>query len=172
MQHQENQTFEQALEANKGKIYRICRIYAVNPIEPEDLFQEVVYQIWKSYASFKGKSSVDTWIYRIALNVCIRARGRFNKKNEKTSRLNSIQFAATETTRSSIEDQKYAALQSCIQTLKDIDKSVVTLTLEELPYKEIATVTGLSENHIAVKMKRIRKALFTCITSKIKSYVG
>ncbi|MFD2567620.1 RNA polymerase sigma factor [Pseudotenacibaculum haliotis] len=172
MQHQENQTFEQVLEANKDKIYRICRIYAVQPIEPEDLFQEVVYQIWKSYASFQGKSSVDTWIYRIALNVCIRARGKLNKKNEKTVRLNSIQYAATETTSDPIEDKKYAALKACIQALKDIDKSVVTLSLEELPYKEIATVTGLSENHIAVKMKRIRKSLFGCITSKIKSYVG
>lgn len=170
MQHQENQTFEQIIEANKGKIYRICRIYAVNPIEPEDLFQEIVYQIWKSYASFKGKSSISTWVYRIALNVCIRAKGKLSKKNDKTIRLDAIQFTSKESTRNPIEDKKYEALQSCISALKPIDKSIVILSLEEVPYKEIAVITGLSENNIAVKMRRIRKILLDCITSKIKHY--
>ncbi len=168
MQNQPNQPFEQLIEANKGKIYRICRIYAVNPIEPEDLFQEVVFQIWKSYGSFKGKSSASTWIYRIALNVCIRAKEKLTKKNEKTLRLNAIQYASEETTVEAFDDRKYRALRSCISTLKEIDKSIVILSLEGLPYKEIAKVTGLSENHIAVKMKRIRKALLDCITSKTK----
>ncbi|MDY8135996.1 sigma-70 family RNA polymerase sigma factor [Aquimarina sp. 2201CG5-10] len=168
MQNQINQTFEQIIEANKGKIYRICRIYAVNPIEPEDLFQEVIYQIWKSYASFKGKSSIGTWIYKIALNVCIRSKGKLNKKNDKTIRLDAIQFTSKENTTSVFEDRKYEALQSCISSLKVVDKSIVILSLEDLPYKEIATITGLSENHIAVKMRRIRKILLKCITSKIK----
>lgn len=173
MQNQINQTFEQLIEANKGKIYRICRIYAVNPIEPEDLFQEVVYQIWKSYTSFKGKSSISTWIYKIALNTCIRSRERLNKKNDKTMRLDAIQFTPKENTIGSgaIEDNKYKALQSCMSTLKAIDKSIVILSLEGLPYKEIATITGLSENHVAVKMKRIRKKLLKCITTKLKQYV-
>lgn len=167
MLNQTHPPFEQIIEANKSKIYRICRIYTVNPIEPEDLFQEVVYQIWKSYASFKGKSSINTWVYKIALNTCIRSKDRLNKKNDKTVRLGSIQFA-TETTTHTNEDKKYKALKSCISTLKDVDKSIVILSLENLPYKEIASITGLSENHIAVKMKRIKKILLNCITSKIK----
>lgn len=168
MRNQANETFEQIIEANKGRIYRICRIYAVNPIEPEDLFQEVVYHTWKSYASFKGKSNISTWIYRIALNVCMRSKGKLNKKNDKTIRLDSIQFASEENATKVVNDKKYKALQACITTLKTMDKSIVILSLEGLPYKEIATITGLSENHIAVKMKRIRKTLLDCITSKIK----
>jgi len=70
------------LEQNKQKIYRICRIYAVSPLEPEDLFQEVVFQIWKSYPRFKGNSSIDTWVYRIALNVCLRSKMKLEKKSK------------------------------------------------------------------------------------------
>ncbi len=168
MLNQTHQSFEQVIETNKGKIYRICRIYAVSPIEPEDLFQEVVYQIWKSYASFKGKSSISTWVYKIALNVCIRSKARLSKKNDKTIRLDAIRFGTITHTTGIIEDKKYKALRSCISRLKDMDRSIVILSLEDLPYKEIANITGLSENHIAVKMKRIRKLLLDCITSKLK----
>lgn len=168
MEKHEHQPFEQIIEANKSKIYRICRIYAANPIEPEDLFQEVVYQIWKSYSSFKGKSGIDTWIYKIALNVCMRSKGKLDKKNRQTVRLEAIQFSSLENPVSTTEEVKYEALKSCISTLKEMDKSIVILSLEGLPYKEIGVVTGLSENHIAVKMKRIRKLLLNCITSKLK----
>ncbi|CAL2103116.1 Sigma-70 family RNA polymerase sigma factor [Tenacibaculum sp. 190130A14a] len=168
MQNQPNQTFEELIEINKGKIYRICKIYAVNPIEPEDLFQEVVYQIWKSFTNFKGKSSINTWIYKVALNVCMRSRERLKRRNDKTVRLDSIQFVTKQNTTNPDQDEKYKALQSCISLLKPVDKSIIILSLEGLPYKEIAKVTELSENHIAVKMKRIRKQLLNCITSKIK----
>ncbi len=91
-------TFEQILKENKHKIYRICRIYAANPIEPEDLFQEVVFQIWKSLPSFKGNSSIDTWVYRIALNVCLRSKIKLDKSNQKTTSYDAIHFTpVTET---------------------------------------------------------------------------
>jgi len=168
MKKHEHQPFEQIIEANKSKIYRICRVYAANPIGPEDLFQEVVYQIWKSYSSFKGKSGIDTWIYKIALNVCMRSKGKLDKKNNQTIRLEAIQFSSVENPVNTNEGVKYEALKSCISTLKEMDRSIVILSLEGLPYKAIGLVTGLSENHIAVKMKRIRKQLLHCITSKLK----
>jgi RNA polymerase sigma factor (sigma-70 family) len=65
--------FDQILKKNKHKIFRLCRIYAVAPIEPQDLFQEVVFQIWKSLDNFKGKSAIDTWVYKVAINVCLRS---------------------------------------------------------------------------------------------------
>ncbi|MFT4666228.1 MAG: RNA polymerase sigma factor (sigma-70 family) [Polaribacter sp.] len=74
-------SFEQILEKNKQKVYRICKVYAVNPIEPEDLFQEVIFQIWKSLDTFKSKSSIDTWVYKIAINVCLRSKMKFDKSN-------------------------------------------------------------------------------------------
>jgi RNA polymerase sigma factor (sigma-70 family) len=167
MHRQPEHRLEQVLEDNKEKIYRICRIYAVAPIEPQDLFQEVVFQIWKSFSGFKGNSSINTWVYKIALNVCFRSKLKLEKANSKLVKLDSIQFIPVETESDNQDEEKYKALHDCIYSLNESDQSIVVLYLEELPYKEIATVTGLSENHIAVKMKRIKKQLFECIAPKL-----
>lgn len=159
--------FEQVLETNKETIYRICRIYAVSPVEPQDLFQEVVYQIWKSLNSFKGNSNINTWVYRIALNVCMRSKLKLEKKREKTVRFDAIQFKASDDSLNDEDDEKYKLLKACISTLNESDTSIIVLYLEDIPYKQIAEITGLNENHIAVKMKRIRKKLFDCINPKL-----
>lgn len=159
--------FEQLLKENTHKIYRICRIYAASPLEPEDLFQEVIFQIWKSLPNFKGKSSIDTWVYRIALNVCLRSKMKLDKSNQKTARLDAIHFTPATETADPFEAEKFAYLKECIATLNESDTAIIVLYLDELSYKEIAEITGLSENHIAVKMKRIRKKLFECIAPKI-----
>ncbi len=159
-------TFEDVLENNKEKIYRICKIYAVAPIEPQDLFQEVVFQIWKSLDSFKGNSGIDTWVYKIALNVGQRSKLKLENDNEKTVRLDSILFTPVDTADHS-QEERYQALRDCIAILNESDQSLMVLYLEDLPYKEIAAITGLTDNHVAVKMKRIRKLLFECITPKL-----
>ncbi|REE79723.1 RNA polymerase sigma-70 factor (ECF subfamily) [Lutibacter oceani] len=159
--------FEQLLENNKEKIYRICKIYAVTPLEPQDLFQEVIFAIWKSISSFKGNSSIDTWIYRITLNVCLRSKQKLEKKNFKTVRLESVQFVPVDMPLDRTQQAKQKALTSCISSLNETDKSIIILYLEELRYKEIAEITGMTENYIAVKMKRIKKTLLNCITYKL-----
>ncbi len=142
-------------------------MYAISPIEPQDLFQEVAYQIWKSFSNFKGQSSINTWIYKIALNVCLRSKLKFEKERLKTIAYDAIQFMISEVSSDQQNDERYIFLKNCIATLNDADTSIVILYLDEVPYKEIALITGLSENHIAVKMKRIRKKLLDCITLKL-----
>ncbi len=159
--------FEEILETNKEKIYRICRVYAISPFEPQDLFQEVAYQIWKSLPSFKGNSNIATWVYRIALNVGMRSKLKLEKNNHKTTRFDAIEFKASSAVLDDNNEEKYKLLKQCISTLNESDTSIVVLYLEELSYKQIAEVTGLTENHIAVKMKRIRKKLFDCMNSKL-----
>ena len=168
MQNQSEQAFSEILEENKDKIYRICNVYAITPIEPRDLFQEVVFQIWKSLPTFKGYSSVNTWVYKVALNVCYSSKNRLEKKSNNPVSLESIKFLPAENTPDNDQLEKYWALRECISTLNEVNKSIVVLSLEELPYKEIATITGLTENHVAVKMKRIKKLLLACITKKLK----
>ena len=167
MQKQEELNFIQILEDNKDRIYRICRIYAVSPIEPQDLFQEVVFQIWNSFSTFKGKSNINTWIYKIALNVCNRSKMQFERYNSQTTRLESIQFVPSEIPPDRSAQIKYKALHDCISLLNESERSIVVLYFDELPYKQIAVITGLTENHIAVKMKRIKKILLDCITPKL-----
>jgi RNA polymerase sigma-70 factor (ECF subfamily) len=166
MIHSQN-SFDQILKENKHKIYRICKIYASTPIEPQDLFQEVVFQVWKSLPNFKEKSSIDTWVYRITLNVCLRSKMKLDKTNQKTIRFDAIQFIPVTETINPLDEEKFKYLKECIETLNESDTSIIVLSLDELSYKEIAEITGLSENHIAVKMKRIRKKLFACLTPKI-----
>lgn len=166
-----NPTFEDTLEENKDKIYRICKIYAVSPNEPEDLFQEVVIHLWQAFSSFEGRSNIDTWVYRITLNVCLRSKSKDTKRNEQTLRLDSIRFEPQTSVPDHGQPEKNQALQYCIHKLNPLDQSIVILSLDELPYKQIAKITGLTFNHIAVKMKRIRKSLLNCITSKLRSNV-
>ena len=114
MKGQEELVLKKILEENKHSIYRICRIYAVSPIEPQDLFQEVVIQIWKSLRSFKENSSMNTWIYKIALNVCTRRKQQLKKGNRETVRLESIEFGLSESPANINQQEKYKALYDCI----------------------------------------------------------
>ena len=154
--------FEQLVETNKSKIYRICQIYAVSPVEPQDLFQEVIFQVWKSLPQFKQKSSIHTWVYRITLNVCLRSKLKFD--NDKTTRLEAVQITSANPTE---DDGNLKILRECIATLDDTDTSIILLYLEEMAYKEISQITGLTENHIAVKMKRIKRRLLECMQPKL-----
>jgi len=80
MQKEKERHFLDTIEKNKHSILRICNVYATKYLEPNDLFQDVVYNIWKSYTSFDNTASIDTWIYRITLNVCMRAKLKISKK--------------------------------------------------------------------------------------------
>ncbi len=164
MQNKLKGSFEQILKKNKNKIFRICRIYAVSPLEPQDLFQEVIFQIWKSLDSFSDQSAIDTWVYRITLNICLRSKMKLDKNNQKTDRFESIHFTPIEKEIDDSEEEKFRFLKECITSLNETDTSIIVLYFDNLPYKEIA---GFSENYIAVKMKRIRKKLFECISLKI-----
>lgn len=163
-----NGSFEQIIEANKASIYRVCRTYAESPIEPEDLFQEVVYHIWKSLDSYNGSAQISTWIYRITINVCVRYKLKLDKHNNKTTRLSAIKILPAAESKDEVQEERFAILRTCIRALKEAERSLIVLYLEGLAYKEIAEVTGLTENHVAVKMKRIRKTLFDCISLKLK----
>ncbi|MFA0963210.1 RNA polymerase sigma factor [Roseivirga sp. BDSF3-8] len=110
---------------------------------------------------------MDTWVYKIAINVCLRSKMKLDKQNDKTERFDSIHFTLTQSGIDPQEQERLKYLKECISTLNEVDASLIVLYLDDLPYKDIAVTTGLSENHIAVKMKRIRAKLLGCITSKI-----
>ena len=99
--------------------------------------------------------------------MCLRSKQKSEKTYNKTLQLESIQFVPIENPIANNKQEKYNALTSCISKLNYENKSIIILYLEELKYKQIAEVTGLTENHIAVKMKRIKKILLDCITDKI-----
>ncbi len=156
--------FLSALKENQNKLYRICSIYSDSNEDSKDLFQEVLVHIWKSMSSFKGNSSIGTWMFRVALNVCLRFKSKYAKNQNRFIRLNSITIDNLGSEESNERDsEKLIALRKCVKKLNEGDKAIVALYLEGLAYREISDILGLSENHIAVKIKRIKPKLFNCI---------
>lgn len=168
MNKQLESTFLAAIEQNQQKLLRVCSVYAEDEDDKKDLFQESLIHIWQSMSSFEAKSSISTWMFRVTLNVCLRLQSQEKKKRNRFLKMDSISFAhvAQEDTDPD-EQERLIHLRNCIKKLEDADKAIITLYLEELPYREIAVVTGLSENHVAVKLKRIKNKLLNCITETI-----
>jgi RNA polymerase sigma factor (sigma-70 family) len=157
-------TFLRALEQNQQKLLRVCSVYAENADDKKDLFQEAVINIWQAMPSFENKSSLSTWMFRITLNVCLRLQYKEAKKRTRFLKMDSITFEKIRIEETGNADhERLTELRNCIKKLNDADRAVITLYLEELPYKEISEVTGLTENHVAVMVKRIKEKLLNCI---------
>ncbi len=164
MNQQLEDTFLTALEQNQQKLLRVCSVYAEDAEDKKDLFQESLINIWQSMPSFEEKSSLSTWMFRITLNVCLRLQMKQAQKKKRFRNMDSITIENIRIEETNHEEQeRLIKLRGCIKKLNDADKAVTTLYLEELSYKEISDITGLSENNIAVKIKRIKMKLLTCI---------
>ena len=161
--------FLNALETHQHKLLRICSVYAKDEDDTKDLFQEVLVNIWKAMPSFKGDSNIGTWMYRITLNVCLRLKTKEIRKQKKLLRMDSraINIHKTEVAEDGHGQHKQLMqLRKCIKLLNEADRAVITLYLEELPYKDISSITGLTENNIAVKVKRIKTKLLNCLNQQ------
>ena len=160
--------FLKVLEQNQQKLFRICSVYSKNSEDTKDLFQDVLINIWKSLPSFESKSTIETWVYRITLNTCLRFRSNHIKKQERFVFMENMNNVNTQIEVENKEQkEKLIQLRNCISTLNKGDKAIITLYLERLPYKEISNITGLTENNIAVKIKRIKKKLLNCINKTL-----
>lgn len=160
-------TFIKALEENQHKLLRICSVYAEDPEDKKDLFQEVLINIWQAMPSFESKSSLSTWMFRITLNVCLRLQSRDQKKRHHLVKMHSVMIENIQTEEGTDGDQeKLIQLRNCIRKLNDAERAVITLYLEEVPYKQVSEITGMTENHVAVIVKRIKEKLLNCLTQK------
>lgn len=161
-------TFLDALEASQDKLFRICSSYAKDADDAKDLFQEVLVNIWKALPSFNGNSALDTWMYRITLNVSLRHRANLIRERKGRKQIKGLTIEYTAMGGEDYEHlQKLDLLRNCVRRLNDADKAIVTLYLEELAYKEISEITGLKENTIAVRIKRIKEKLLHCLNDKL-----
>lgn len=168
MDQQLENIFLAGIEQNKHKLLRICSVYAQDDDDKKDLFQESLVHIWQSMSSFNERSSLSTWMFRITLNVCLRLQSKQAKKRDRFVKMDSIRVEDFKEEEINHEEQeRLLKLRGCIKKLNDADKALITLYLEELPYSEIAGITGLTENHIAVKLKRIKSKLLNCVIEKL-----
>jgi len=157
-------TFLTALEQNQHKLLRVCSVYAKDAEDKKDLFQEALINIWQSMPSFEERSSISTWMFRVTLNVCLRLQTKQARKRDRFRKLDSISIENISDEETNHEEhERLIKLRNCIKKLNDADKAVTTLYLEELSYKEISDITGLTENNVAVKIKRIKMKLLNCV---------
>ena len=136
-------------------IYKVCRVYRDNKEDQEDLFQEIVYQLWKSYPGFKKESKVSSWIYRIALNTAIAIYRRPKISIDYYQEFPEHIHPSNEKTVSENEERLFSALRK----LNDSEKAVISLFLEDFSYQEVADITGLSESNVGVRLNRIKNKL-------------
>ncbi|TKB99594.1 RNA polymerase sigma factor [Pedobacter cryotolerans] len=153
-------TFLQLLNSNQGIIGKVCSIYCNYKEDYEDLFQEITYQAYKGYPTFRGEAKFSTWLYRIALNT---AMSSFRKKKPL---LNFVAELPDETIFS--DEEQHNQNQHLIYAIKQLnegDRAIITLYLEELSYAEIASIIGISENNTAVKINRIKNKLHKILSN-------
>lgn len=145
--------FLHIVEQNQNIIHKICRMYRNRPEDQEDLFQDIVYQLWRAFPQYRKEAKVSTWMYRIALNT---AMASFRKKRVNLDFTETLpEKTPPQKELSEQEEQMYAA----IRQLNDAEKAIVSLYLEDYSYREIAEITGISGNYVGVRINRIKEKL-------------
>lgn len=151
---------------NEGIIYKIARTYSKSTEDRNDLYQEIVYQLWKSFHTFKGNSKISTWIYRVALNTSV-SQWRKEKKSGQKVNLDNLFLKQPEAYDPELEN-RLALVYEQIDQLNQIEKGIMLLVLEGKKYDEIAEITGFSASNIGTRISRIKSKMKQRIEKKLK----
>lgn len=154
---EKEQEFLNRIEKHKGILYKVSKMYMDNHDDQQDLFQEIVCQLWKSYDSFRNESQFSTWMYRVAINTAI----VFLKKEKR--KVDKYEIASEnikeETDDSEIKESQIEHFYKAVQKLEKIDKAIIFYQLEGFSHKEIGDNLGISEGNARVKLNRAKEKL-------------
>jgi len=153
--HQER--FQTLLDEHKRILYKVCHLYCRNRDDREDLAQEIIVQLWRSFGRFDEHYRFSTWMYRIALNVAISSYRRETTRTRHVISDNEHVFDAVDETTSQPEDIRL--LYRFIEKLDELNKALVLLYLDGKSYAEIAGVLGISETNVATKINRLKNSM-------------
>ncbi|MES2812176.1 MAG: RNA polymerase sigma factor [Bacteroidota bacterium] len=149
--------FLSRIDQHKGILHKVSKMYMDNRDDQEDLFQEIVCQLWKAYDSFKGESQFSTWMYRVAINTAI----VFLKKEKR--KVDKYEIASEnikeEDCDSHIKESQIEHFYKAVQKLEKIDKAIIFYQLEGFSHREIADNLGISEGNARVKLNRAKEKL-------------
>lgn len=140
------------IQENKAIIFKVCNAYMDTVSNREDLFQEILLNAWSGIKNFKGRSKFSTWLYSVALNTAITYYKKEQRQHTTSFADSSILAIAEPVT---MNDQLYA-MNRAISELSRVDKALVVLYLEDFSHKQISEIMGITPNHVAVKMNRIK----------------
>lgn len=146
------EAFIQQITQHKALIYKVCRTFRGNdPEGARDLFQDIVAELWRAFPRYNGSAKWTTWAYRIALYVAI--------TQQRKRKVVTVPFTGVEPPPAPEPNEQLAALHQAIAQLNEPDKALMLLYLDDLSYADMAEITGLTENHIGVKLNRIKSKL-------------
>ena len=154
--------FIEIIKQNEGLIYKVVKVYTNTREDEQDLYQDIVYQLWKSFGAFRNDAKISTWMYRIALNTSI---AYLNNEKRKGTRVPVDDALLNKTgTTETLMDERSAILFTHIKKLNDIEKGIILLYLEGRSYDEIAAITGFTASNVGTRLGRIKEK----ISSQIK----
>lgn len=154
MDRQENE-FAQIVREHKGTIYTVCYMFSENPEQVNDLFQEILINLWKGFAAFRGDSKIRTWVYKVSLNTCISLERKKKRLIETVPLETSFNlFYDTDE-----DSRQIRMLKNRIGRLGAFDRAIVLLWLENLSYDEIGAIVGITPKNVSVRLFRIKEKL-------------
>ena len=142
------------VKEHKNTIYTVCFMFSKDSDEVNDLFQEVLINLWQGFASFEGKSKIDTWIWRVSFNTCISQE----RKKKRTSAI-PLTMGIDLFNDKDDDTKQVKMLYDRIHRLKPFDRAIVLLWLEGMPYDEIAAIVGITTKNVSVRLYRIKEEL-------------
>jgi RNA polymerase sigma-70 factor (ECF subfamily) len=154
---EQEKSFVTLIKEHQGLIHKVCIMYEADREARNDLFQEVVLQLWRSFPTFRGEAKITTWMYRIALNTAISGLRKLGRKI-KTEELGEYHFNISENSQDNSEEE-LQKLQWAIRQLSEIERAMIMMALDEIPYEEIAEAIGITQNNVRVRMNRIREKI-------------
>ena len=152
--------FVAALNEYQPLLRRVARLYCQDADDRQDLFQEMVLQLWRAWPRYVPQpgTKLSTWLYRIALNVAI-SNLRQRTRHPAPSELDAEALAVAQAPDTGPDAEDHAALYQAINRLSEVDKAFVLLYLEDRPYDEMAEILGITQNNVRVKMHRVQEKL-------------
>ncbi|PIB34066.1 RNA polymerase [Reichenbachiella sp. 5M10] len=147
--------FQPFLNEHHRIIAKVCRIYTDTSEDFNDYYQECVIQLWRSFDSFRGASKLSTWVYRVCLNVCLSQLRIKKKVVVETREFVPEQIEEKDT----VEEEQLSMLYTAIKLLKESDRAIILLYLEEKSYKEMAEILGITVTNVGAKVNRVKNQL-------------
>jgi len=161
--------FLELVNENRNRILRVCRVYAWNSADQDDLFQEILFQIWRSLPGLKERQFANTWLYRVAINTALSFVRKRASRSDRVIHFEHADLTRTIESQQTTEgntDDRIADLYTAIYKLNPIEKALVTLFLEDLTYEQIAEATGINANNVGVMLHRAKKKLSGLMTEE------
>lgn len=149
------QKFEKMIREHKDTIYMVCYMFSKNNEEVQDLYQEILINLWRSLPSFEQRSSVKTWIWRISLNTCI----SYDRKQSRRGKSIPLSMDIDLYNDADLDTKQIKQLHERINRLGPFDRAIILLWLESMSYEEIGAIVGISAKNVSVRLYRIKEQL-------------